>query len=178
MAPPARGIVACDRRGALERAPEGDMMRQWILDDTDPERVSGSLTEGLRGAEVSIGVSVPGLLTGADIATTASDAVVSAVADPVPEVPYEAVVEHATVVATGRSDVPNQIDDVLALPGSFRGLRDAGTRYIDDAVPIAAATAIADSVGPEELDVDDIVPGVLDATVAPAVAEAQPAARG
>ena len=84
-------------------------------------------------------------------------------------------------MATGRSDFPNQIDDVLALLGSFRGLLDAGTRHVDDAVLIAAATAIADSVGREEFDVDDIVPGVFDATVAPAVAavaEAQPAARG
>jgi malate dehydrogenase (oxaloacetate-decarboxylating) len=172
LAQGARRIVACDRRGALEHAPEGDTMRQWILETTNPEGVRGPLTEVLRDADVFIGVSAPGLLTGADIATMASGAVVFALANPVPEVPYEAAAEHAAVVATGRSDFPNQINNVLAFPGFFRGLLDAGTRHIDDAMLIAAATAIADAVAPEELNVNYIVPSVFDPAVAPAVAAA------
>ncbi|MCV2487747.1 NAD-dependent malic enzyme [Geodermatophilus sp. YIM 151500] len=172
LAQGARHIVACDRRGALERAPEGDTMRQWILEHTNPEGVRGPLVEVLRGADVFIGVSAPDLLTGADVATMAPRAVVFALANPVPEVPYEAAAEHAAVVATGRSDFPNQINNVLAFPGFFRGLLDAGTRHIDDAMLIAAAIAIADAVGPDQLNVDYVVPSVFDAAVAPAVATA------
>jgi malate dehydrogenase (oxaloacetate-decarboxylating) len=168
----ARRIVACDRRGVLECAPEGDTMRQWILDTTNPEGIRGSLRDALRDADVFIGVSAPGLLTAADIATMAPDAVVFALANPIPEVPYEEAAQHAAIVATGRSDFPNQINNVLAFPGFFRGLLDAGTHSIDDAMLLAAATAIADAVGSEELNIHYIVPSVFDAAVAPAVAAA------
>jgi malate dehydrogenase (oxaloacetate-decarboxylating) len=168
----ARRIVACDRRGVLEHVPEGDPMRQWIFDTTNPEGLRGSLREVLRDADVFIGVSAPNLLTGGDIATMAPDAIVFGLANPTPEVPYEAAAEHAAIVATGRSDFPNQINNVLAFPGLFRGLLDAGTQRIDEAMLLAAATAIADSVAPDELNVNYIVPSVFDDTVAPAVAAA------
>jgi malate dehydrogenase (oxaloacetate-decarboxylating) len=168
----ARRIVACDRHGALERAPEGDPDRRWILETTNPDGVRGPLREVIRGADVLVGVSAPNLLTGADIAGMAPDAVVFALANPTPEVPYEAAAEHAAVVATGRSDFPNQINNVLAFPGFFRGLLDAGTSHIDDAMLVAAARAIADCVAPEALNANFIVPSVFDADVAPAVAAA------
>ena len=128
--------------------------------------------EGLAGADVFIGVSAPRLLTGADVATMAERAVVLALANPDPEVdPLEAQ-RHAAVVGTGRSDYPNQINNVLAFPGVFRGLLDAGAREITDEMLVAAARAIADAVRPEELNASYIVPSVFDPEVAPAVAAA------
>ena len=126
----------------------------------------------LAGADVFVGVSAPNLLTGADIATMAPGAIVFALANPDPEVDPVAASDHAAVVATGRSDYPNQINNVLAFPGFFRGLLDAGASDITDAMMIAAATAIADCVGPDELNPTYIVPSVFDPAVAPAVAAA------
>src|SRR6476659_4303149 len=167
----ARDIVACGRTGAVHDGAEGmEPFRQWIADHTNPRRVSGSLKEVLAGADVFIGVSAPDLLTGEDIATMAGDAIVFALANPVPEVDPTAASEHAAVVATGRSDAPNQINNVLVFPGFFRGLLDAHDSEITDQIPIAAATAIADCVGPGELNPSFIIPSVFDATVAPAVA--------
>jgi malate dehydrogenase (oxaloacetate-decarboxylating) len=168
----ARSILACDRHGVLEQARATDPERQWLLEHTNPDGVTGTLKEALRGADVFIGVSAPDLLTGDDVATMASDAVVFALANPVPEVPPADAARSAAIVATGRSDFPNQINNVLAFPGVFRGLLDAGTRDITDAMLIAAATAIADVVGPGELNPSFIVPSVFDASVAPAVAAA------
>jgi malate dehydrogenase (oxaloacetate-decarboxylating) len=146
--------------------------RQWIADHTNARHESGSLKEVLVGADVFIGVSAPDLLTGDDIATMAPDAIVFALANPVPEVDPIAASEHAAVVATGRSDAPNQINNVLVFPGFFRGLLDAHVSDISDAMMVAAATAIADSVHPEELNASFIIPSVFDASVAPAVAAA------
>ena len=126
----------------------------------------------LGGADVFIGVSAPNLLTGDDIATMAKDAIVFALANPDPEVDPIAAGEHAAIVATGRSDFPNQINNVLAFPGFFRGMLDAGAREITDASLLAAATAIADAVDADELNASYIVPSVFDPAVAPAVAAA------
>jgi malate dehydrogenase (oxaloacetate-decarboxylating) len=168
----ARTILACDRHGVLEQARASDPDRQWLVEHTNPEGVTGTLKDALRGADVFIGVSAPDLLTGDDIATMASDAVVFGLANPVPEVPPAEAARHAAIVATGRSDFPNQINNVLAFPGVFRGLLDAGTRDITDEMLIAAATAIADVVTREELNATYIVPSVFDPAVAPAVAAA------
>jgi malate dehydrogenase (oxaloacetate-decarboxylating) len=169
----ARDIVAFGRSGAVHRGQEhGDEFRQWIADHTNEPCFEGTLQEGLRGADVFIGVSAPDLLTGDDIATMADDAVVFALANPDPEVHPLAAREHAAVVATGRSDFPNQINNVLAFPGFFRGLLDAGAHEITDDMLIAAARAIADAVHPEQLNASYIVPSVFDSTVAPAVASA------
>ncbi|NHU49711.1 malic enzyme-like NAD(P)-binding protein, partial [Rhodococcus sp. A14] len=124
------------------------------------------------GADVFIGVSAPNIVTGDDIAAMADESIVFALANPVPEVDPVAAGEHATVVATGRSDFPNQINNVLAFPGVFRGLLDAHAVDITDEMLIAAAGAIADRVSPSELNATYIVPSVFDATVAPAVAAA------
>ena len=126
----------------------------------------------LVGADVFIGVSAPNLLTGDDIATMADDAIVFALANPDPEVDPFAAAEHAAIVATGRSDYPNQINNVLAFPGFFRGMLDAAAHEITDEALLAAATAIADCVAPDELNANYIVPSVFDPEVAPAVAAA------
>ena len=170
-------IVGCNRHGALDPTnADLDEFHRWIADHTNPRGASGSLVEVLAGADVFIGVSAPNLLAGADIATMADDAIVFALANPVPEVdPFEAA-PHAAIVATGRSDFPNQINNVLAFPGFFRGMLDAGTHQITDAAMIAAATAIADCVAPTQLNANYIVPSVFDPHVAPAVAAAVQAA--
>ncbi|KQY63590.1 MULTISPECIES: NAD-dependent malic enzyme [unclassified Nocardioides] len=167
----ARHIVACDRRGAVHSGQEGlDPDRRWIADHTNVDGFTGSLKAALADADVFVGVSAPNLLDGADIATMADDAIVFALANPDPEVDPVAANEHAAIVATGRSDHPNQINNVLAFPGLFRGMLDAAAREITDEVMLAAAGAIADCVHPDELNASYIVPSVFDPAVAPAVA--------
>jgi malate dehydrogenase (oxaloacetate-decarboxylating) len=175
----ATDIIGCDRRGALDpEAEHADEFRGWIARNTNPSRTTGTLKEVLRGADVFIGVSAPDLLNGDDIATMAPGAIVFAMANPDPEVDPIAASHHAAVVATGRSDYANQINNVLAFPGFFRGLLDAGARDITDGMMIAAAAAIADCVHPDELNASYIVPSVFDADVAPAVAAAVREAAG
>jgi malate dehydrogenase (oxaloacetate-decarboxylating) len=169
----ARRIVGCDRNGAIHRG-QADLpdAKQWIADHTNEERFSGSLVEALAGADVFIGVSGPNLFTGDAVATMAENAIVFALSNPDPEVDPVAAGAHAAVVATGRSDFPNQINNVLAFPGFFRGMLDAGTHVISQPVMLAAARAIADAVHADELNASYIVPSVFDAHVAPAVAAA------
>jgi malate dehydrogenase (oxaloacetate-decarboxylating) len=175
----AHDIVGCDRHGALDPdASPSDEFRGWIARNTNPSHVRGTLKEVLAGADVFIGVSAPNLLDESDIAGMASDAVVFALANPDPEVDPVAASRHAAVVATGRSDYANQINNVLAFPGFFRGLLDAGVSDISDEMMIAAATAIADSVHSDELNASYIVPSVFDPDVAPAVAAAVRRAAG
>jgi malate dehydrogenase (oxaloacetate-decarboxylating) len=170
-------IIGCGRDGAVHAGQTGlDRFRDWIAQNTNSEHLTGSLREVLVGADVFIGVSAPDLLTGDDDATMATDAIVFALANPVPEVDPVAASEHAAVVATGRSDYPNQINNVLVFPGFFRGLLDAGVSEITDPMMIAAATAIADTVAADELNANYIVPSVFDSSVAPAVAAAVRAA--
>jgi malate dehydrogenase (oxaloacetate-decarboxylating) len=149
-----------------------DEFRRWIADHTNPRHKQGTLAQMLDDADVFIGVSAPNLLTGNDIATMAERSIVFALANPDPEVDPFAAAQHAAIVATGRSDYPNQINNVLAFPGFFRGMLDAGVHHITDQCLIAAATAIADSVAPDELNANYIVPSVFDSHVAPAVAAA------
>ena len=143
----------------------------WSTTPT-PRSGPGTLKEVLVGADVFIGVSAPNILDGNDIAGMAKDAIVFGLANPIPEVdPIEAQ-RHAAVVATGRSDFPNQINNVLAFPGFFRGLLDGNMRNITDEMLSAAANAIANRVAPDELNASYIIPSVFDASVAPAVAAA------
>ena len=171
LAAGARDIVVVDQYGALHRG-RSDLTERmrWIVEHTNATGYTGELRGAIAGADVFIGVSAPGILTGDDIATMARDAIVFALANPVPEVDPVAAAEHAAVVATGRSDYPNQINNVLAFPGVFRGLLDAQARDITDAMLLAASTAIA-AVVPEP-NPSFIVPSVFDPAVAPAVAEA------
>jgi malate dehydrogenase (oxaloacetate-decarboxylating) len=173
-------IIGCDRRGVVDPATPGmDEFRSWIAHNTNRGGRRGTLKEALAGADVFVGVSAPRLLSGDDIATMADRAVVFALANPDPEVDPVDAARHAAVVATGRSDYPNQINNVLAFPGFFRGLLDAGVSDITEEMMIAAARAIADTVEADELNPSFIVPSVFDASVAPAVAAAvRAAARG
>ncbi len=166
-------VIACDRPGALHRGmAEGNGSWEWLTQHTNRDNYAGDLRGALRGADVFIGVSAPNLLDGADIAAMAADAIVFALANPDPEVDPREARQHAAVVATGRSDQPNQINNVLAFPGVFRGLLDAQARRFSDDMALAAARAIADAVGAEKLNASVIVPSVFDASVAPAVAAA------
>src|SRR5690242_6627126 len=166
-------IVAADIDGIVHSARGNlDDNLTWIASHTNKNQMSGTLHEALVGADVFIGVSAPNLFGADQVATMNSDAVVFALANPDPEVdPLEAQ-KHAAVVATGRSDFPNQINNVLAFPGVFRGLLDAHAHNIDDKMLLAAADAIADVVDNGKLNASFIVPSVFDSAVAPAVAEA------
>jgi malate dehydrogenase (oxaloacetate-decarboxylating) len=165
------GIVHSGRTGM------DDNMR-WVADNTNAANATGTLHEALVGADVFIGVSAPNLFGAEQVATMAEDAVVFALANPDPEIdPIEAQ-HHAAVVATGRSDYPNQINNVLAFPGVFRGLLDAHAHEINDDMLLAAADAVADIVDGERLNASFIVPSVFDSAGAPAVAEAVKRAAG
>ena len=169
----AGNIVAAGRSGAIHPDQQHtDEHRSWIAANTNPSGFKGSLKEALKGADVFIGVSAPNLLDEADIASMAPNAVVFAMANPDPEVDPAAAARHAAVVATGRSDFPNQINNVLAFPGLFRGLLDAGASDITTDMLVAAARAIADRVSPDELSASFIVPSVFDPLVASDVAAA------
>jgi malate dehydrogenase (oxaloacetate-decarboxylating) len=163
LAVDVHGIVHPDRPGL-------DDNLAWVAEHTNSARVTGTLADALVGADVFVGVSAPDLLGEAELATMAADAVVFALANPDPEVDPGLAARHAAIVATGRSDYPNQINNVLAFPGIFRGLLDAHARDITDAMLLAASTAIADVV--EEPNPSFIVPSVFDPAVATAVATA------
>ncbi|MEU4251341.1 NAD-dependent malic enzyme [Amycolatopsis sp. NPDC026612] len=166
-------IVAADIDGIVHSARGNlDDNLAWIASHTNKQQVSGTLHQALEGADVFIGVSAPNLFGAEQVATMNKDAVVFALANPDPEIdPLEAQ-KHAAVVATGRSDFPNQINNVLAFPGVFRGLLDAHAHNIDDSMLLAAADAIADVVDNGKLNASFIVPSVFDSAVAPAVADA------
>jgi len=170
-------LIACDRMGALHPGLTGlDPSMRWLAEHTNPRGYAGDLRGALAGADVFIGVSAPNILAGADIATMAAGAIVFALANPDPEVDPRAARKYAAVVATGRSDEPNQINNVLAFPGIFRGLLDAHARGFTREMSLAAARAIADVVDGEQLNASFIVPSVFDPAVAPAVAAAVRAA--
>ncbi|MFC3766558.1 NAD-dependent malic enzyme [Tenggerimyces flavus] len=169
----AQDVVVADVDGVIHagRTGLGTELR-WIAEHTNQAQYTGDLRGAVAGADVFVGVSAPNILTGADIATMAPDAVVFALANPDPEVDPSAAREHATVVATGRSDYPNQINNVLAFPGVFRGLLDAHSKEVRESMLIAAAHAIAGVVTDEELNPNYIVPSVFHPDVHNAVATA------
>ncbi|MGB4634740.1 MAG: NADP-dependent malic enzyme [Arcanobacterium sp.] len=169
----AQDIIGCGRAGSLGAfREESDPDRNWIAQNTNPRQVEGSLKEVLVGADVFIGVSAGNLLTADDIATMNDDAIVFALANPTPEVNPLDASRHAAIVATGRSDFPNQINNVLAFPGIFRGLLDIQAREVTDDMLRVAAQAIADAVPPEKLSPHYIIPGVFHQTVSRDVARA------
>ncbi len=169
----ARVIVGCDEGGALYRGREGlNPAKQEYAELTNPENVSGSADEALAGADVFIGLSVPGAISRAGIERMAPNPIVFALANPRPEIDPEEIEDLAAVIATGRSDYPNQINNVLAFPGVFRGALDVRARSITGEMEVAAAHALAAVIPDEELASDYIVPSVFDRSVAPAVAKA------
>ncbi|HIX00181.1 MAG TPA: NAD-dependent malic enzyme [Candidatus Nesterenkonia stercoripullorum] len=169
----ARHIVACGRNGAIAPGTsQTDSHKQWISENTNEEGFSGTLKEAVVGADVFIGVSAPNLLDGDDVARMAEGAIVFAMSNPDPEVHPQEAGRTAAVVATGRSDFPNQINNVLAFPGFFRGLLDAGATDITNEMLVAAAHAIADCIHEGELNPGYIIPSVFDREVAETVAAA------
>ncbi|WP_114907039.1 NAD-dependent malic enzyme [Ornithinimicrobium murale] len=173
----ATDVIVSDVHGVLhsERADiaRGDNANMaWIATQTNRGGLQGSLKEALVGADVFIGVSAGGILSGDDIGTMAQDAVVFAMANPTPEVDPADAAEHATVVATGRSDFANQINNVLVFPGVFRGLMDAQSDHITDEMLLAAAIALSDVVGADERNPTYIIPSVFNPKVSKAVAQA------
>jgi len=169
----ATQVIVCDDRGAVHLGRPGlNPSLRWIAEHTNRDGYAGDLAGALRGADVFIGLSAPGILSGRDIATMAGHSIVFALANPEPEVDPDAAMEYAAVVATGRSDYPNQINNVLAFPGVFHGLLDAQSRHISDEMLIAAAQALADVVSPDEIGPHYIIPSVFHPDVTSSVAAA------
>jgi malate dehydrogenase (oxaloacetate-decarboxylating) len=165
-------ILAVDEHGILApgRPAPMDPMKAWVARETNAADRRGTLGEALEGADVFIGVSAPGVLKARDVQAMARDPIVFAMANPVPEIMPEEAAPHVRVMATGRSDYPNQINNVLCFPGFFRGLLDSRARLVNDEMKIAAAHAIASCVGRAELGPEYIIPSVFNKQVAPAVA--------
>src|SRR3954453_8166044 len=171
-------IIGCDRQGAISTDREDyadDSMsgiKRWFAENTNDEKLSGGPNEVIEGCDLFIGVSGPGLIEADSLAKMNDDAIVFAMANPTPEVMPEDAEQHVRIMATGRSDYPNQINNVLCFPGIFRGALDAGAPRIPQQMKPAAARGIAEVVTDEDLAEDYIIPSVFDREVAPAVAKA------
>ncbi|MBC8453408.1 MAG: NAD-dependent malic enzyme, partial [Chloroflexi bacterium] len=163
-----KNIIGYDRTGALDRNRDyGDnTMKQWFADNTNPDDFSGTLAEGLVGADMLLGLAGPGLVTREQVSTMTSDAIVFALSNPDPEIWPEEVPDNVRVMATGRTDYPNQVNNSLCFPGLFRGVLDVRASEINDEMKIAAATAIAGVIPDSHISEDFIIPSVFDKNVA------------
>jgi malate dehydrogenase (oxaloacetate-decarboxylating) len=169
-----KDITMCDRKGAIYAGREGlNWIKTEMAQVTNLEKKAGSLADALVGADIFIGVSAPGTVTTDMVRTMNRDPILFACANPTPEIfPDDAKAGGAAVVATGRSDFPNQINNVLAFPGIFRGTFDVRARDINEEMKLAAAGALAGLISDEELSADYIIPKAFDPKVGPAVAKA------
>jgi len=169
-----RNVIMTDRTGAIYQGREGlNWIKKEMAEVTNPGKQAGKLADVIVGADVFIGVSAPGTLTTEMVKTMNKDAIVFACANPTPEIlPDEAKAGGARVVSTGRSDYPNQINNVLAFPGIFRGAFDVRASDINEEMKIAAANALAALIPEEELSETNIIPAAFDPRVGPAVAKA------
>jgi malate dehydrogenase (oxaloacetate-decarboxylating) len=174
MAAGVRNIIGCDRSGAIYAGRTENMngMKEWYAHHTNPDGLRGSLADVITGADLFLGLSGPGTLLVADVQRMAPRAIVFAMANPVPEIMPEEAAPYVMVMATGRSDYPNQINNVLAFPGIFRGALDCRARAITESMKLAAAQAIASVVAPEELRTDYIIPSPFNPAVVAAVKQA------
>ena len=172
MAAGVKNIVGCDRTGILYEGRKDNMnwVKDWFARNTNPDNEQGTVHEALKGADVFFGLSAPGLLTADDLKTMAKDPIVFAMANPIPEIMPEDAVGIAAVMATGRSDYPNQINNVLCFPGIFRGALNCRASRINEAMKLAAAKSIAGIITDAELHPDYIIPSVFDRRVGEAVA--------
>ncbi|MFZ9879516.1 MAG: NAD-dependent malic enzyme [Candidatus Nanopelagicaceae bacterium] len=169
----AKQIIGFDHVGVINKKREAENeMRKWFIENCNREQFEGSLSDAMKNADVFIGVSAPNVLSETDVVSMAKGSIVFALANPDPEIDPVIARKHAAVVATGRSDQPNQINNVLAFPGIFRGLLDAGAKKITDELLVACASAIASCVSDSQLNASFIVPSVFDTNVVKAVAEA------
>jgi malate dehydrogenase (oxaloacetate-decarboxylating) len=168
-----RNVIGCDKVGVLYSGRKNHMnpAKRWYAEQTNPRRIKGGIAEAIAGADLFLGVSGPGVLSVEHLKSMAKNPIVFALANPTPEIMPEEAMSYVRVMATGRSDYPNQINNVLSFPGIFRGALDVRAREINDEMKLAAAHAIASIVGREELSEDYIVPGVFDRRVAKRVAQ-------
>ena len=175
----ATDVVVADVAGVVHGGREDlDDSLRWVAESTNPRGLTGTLKQAMVGADVFVGVSAPNIIDGDDVAAMAADSIVFALANPVSEIDPGVARRHAAVVATGRSDYPNQINNVLAFPGVFRGLVDASATTVDTDLLVAAADAIAGTVTSDELNANYIIPSVFHADVHSSVAAAVRAAAG
>lgn len=169
-----KNLIACDKVGILYRGNENvDEAKRELAKITNPDNIQGTLAAALVGADVFIGVSAPGVVSQDMVRTMNKDSILFAMANPTPEImPEEAKAAGARVIGTGRSDFPNQVNNVLAFPGIFRGALDVRAKEINEEMKIAAAYAIASMIKEEDLNENNVIPYALDRTVAANVAEA------
>ena len=169
-----KNVIMTDRTGAIYAGREGlNWIKEEMAQVTNLEKKTGKLADVIKGADVFIGVSAPGTLTTEMVKTMAKDAIIFACANPTPEIfPEDAKAGGAAVIATGRSDFPNQVNNVLAFPGIFRGTFDVRASDINEEMKVAAATALAELISEDELSADYIIPAAFDERVGPAVAKA------
>jgi malate dehydrogenase (oxaloacetate-decarboxylating) len=171
-------VVGCDRLGAISterddyQAGEMSDMKRWYAEVSNPDKLTGSPAEVIEGMDLFVGLSGPGIMPAEALAGMNDDAIVFAMSNPNPEVMPEEAEPHVRIMATGRSDYPNQINNVLCFPGIFRGALDAGAPAITEEMKLAAARGIAEVVTGDDLSEDYIIPSVFNRDVAPAVAQA------
>lgn len=172
MAAGVKNIIGCDRTGALYQGRKENMnwVKDWYARNTNPEREHGTIHDVIKGADIFLGLSAPGIINENDLKNMAKDPIVFAMANPTPEIMPEDAAGLVAVMATGRSDYPNQINNVLCFPGIFRGALNCRASRINEAMKLAAANAIAGIISPEELHPDYIIPSVFDRRVGEAVA--------
>jgi malate dehydrogenase (oxaloacetate-decarboxylating) len=169
-----KNLIGFDRTGAIYkgRTEKMNFAKDWFAENTNPEGFSGNLSEAMVGADLFLGVSAPGCITAEDIKNMADDPIIFAMANPIPEIMPEEALPHARIMATGRSDYPNQINNVLCFPGIFKGALRCRASGISEGMKVAAAHAIADRVPADKLCEEYIIPSVFDDGVAEAVADA------
>ena len=167
-------VVMCDKTGIISRSTDGlNWMQEKMALITNPNQEEGSLADAMRGADIFIGVSAPGIVTSEMVASMNPDSILFAMANPIPEImPDAAKSAGARIVGTGRSDFPNQVNNVIAFPGIFKGALEGRARQITDEMKLAAALAIADLVKEDELNEENILPDALNAELANVVAQA------
>jgi len=169
-----KNLIGFDRTGAIYkgRTEKMNFAKEWFAEHTNPEKFAGTLQEAMHGADLFLGVSAPGCITADDVKNMADDPIIFAMANPIPEIMPEEALPHARIMATGRSDYPNQINNVLCFPGIFKGALRCRASGISEGMKLAAAHAIADLVPADKLCETYIIPSVFDADVADAVADA------
>jgi malate dehydrogenase (oxaloacetate-decarboxylating) len=169
-----KNIIGCDTRGAIYKGRTENMnaMKEWYAEHTNPERIQGTLDDVIEGATLFLGLSGPDTFKVDQLKRMAKDPIVFAMANPTPEIMPEVAAPYVRIMATGRSDYPNQINNVLAFPGVFRGALDCRARQISEAMKVAAAEAIANTITEDQLHEDYIIPSVFNRSVAATVASA------